>query len=77
MGYSFRLAARWVFLDALSHRQDNTFYGFVAPVVEYWLDEIVQRADALSRSYILLHTEEDVAAIHMFYVFVLFFGIYI
>ena len=42
MGYSFRLAAR-VILYASSHRQDNTYHGFVTHVVEHWLiQEIAQ-----------------------------------
>ena len=41
MGYSFRLAARML-LYAPSNRQDNTYQGFVTPVVERWLErEIV------------------------------------
>ena len=42
MGCSFRLAARDL-LYAPSHRQDNTYHGFVDPVVVHWLErEITQ-----------------------------------
>ena len=37
LGYSFRLAAR-VLLYAPSHRHDSTYYAFVTPVVEHWLE---------------------------------------
>ena len=42
IGYSYRLTER-VLLYAPSHRQDNTYHGFVTPVVEHWLErEIAQ-----------------------------------
>ena len=78
IGYSFRLAAR-VLLYASSHRQDNTYHGFVTPVVEHWLErEITQwvhlmkdRSDdpshhertLLPRSYISLPICMEVAQI--------------
>ena len=38
----FRLAAR-ILLYASSNRQDNTYHGFITPVVEHWPEqEIVQ-----------------------------------
>ena len=37
IGYSYRLTAK-VLLYAPSHRQDNTYHGFVTPVVEQWLE---------------------------------------
>ena len=42
IGYSYRLTAR-VILYAPSQRQDNTYHGFVTPVVQHWLErEIAQ-----------------------------------
>ena len=42
MGNSFQLAAR-VLLYGSSHKLDNTYMGFVTPVVEHWLEcEITQ-----------------------------------
>ena len=37
IGYSFQFAAR-VLLYAQCHRQNITYYSFVTPVVEHWLE---------------------------------------
>ena len=53
MGYVFWLAAR-VLLYASSHRQNNTYYGFVTPHVEHWLEQdilMVRDIGYMSSSY--------------------------